>query len=369
MGTSITYNLLGNGRSVHLIHKVQVVRNLVLHLRQKSIGNLHEMADVGKMLHGVPLYSQRRWPARAESETLAGPGRALPPPSGRAPAPWPLWNSSCSAWPPWSLPSSVPVGRRAARAETVLRSGGRSRQGPCARSAARSSPTSGAGALAASWRLPSRVRQGFPKKLLKKGKLWWKTAWWWSWGGGGREGGGGGRGWRWWCGVGWGGVVVVVVVCVVWRGVGCVCLVCACRKRHVCVSVFGHGGLCVVTATALSRCDLPFHQKRRSTSCSCSSLPWVWTDRLPETLLSTCGVTGCTDTHAAVLSGHGPPSHLVSEVHSGGRCGQSRTSHFCAMPTLLSHRCVNESGHRIFVLSPHLALHLNVWSGARPDFF
>ena len=43
-----------------------------------------------------------------------------------------------------------------------------------------------------------------------------------------------------------------------------------------------------------------------------------------------------------VPSGHGPPSHLVSEVPSGGRCGQSRTLHLCAMPTILSHLCVNE---------------------------
>ena len=63
------------------------------------------------------------------------------------------------------------------------------------------------------------------------------------------------------------------------------------------VSVFRHGGLCVVTATALSQCDLPILQGRRRILCPCSSLPWVWTDRLPETQLSTCGCHCCTDRH------------------------------------------------------------------------
>ena len=34
----------------------------------------------------------------------------------RTPCPRPHWSSTCSTWPPWSLPCSVPVGRRAARA-------------------------------------------------------------------------------------------------------------------------------------------------------------------------------------------------------------------------------------------------------------
>ena len=43
-----------NGRR-HIILEVRGVHKLVLHLRHKSIGNLHGRADVGKMLHGVPL--------------------------------------------------------------------------------------------------------------------------------------------------------------------------------------------------------------------------------------------------------------------------------------------------------------------------
>ena len=45
---------------------------------------------------------------------------------------------------------------------------------------------------------------------------------------------------------------------------------------------------------------------------------------------------------AVVLSGHSPPSRLVSEVLSGGRCGQSGTQHLCAVSTLLFHQRVQE---------------------------
>ena len=57
----------------------------------------------------------------------------------------------------------------------VLRSGGKTRQGPGARSAARVSTTIAAGALAAAWRLPSRVRHaatcrplGFSEKVTQE---------------------------------------------------------------------------------------------------------------------------------------------------------------------------------------------------------
>ena len=39
----------------HIILEVQVVHKLVFHLRHKSTRFLHGRADVGKMLHGVPL--------------------------------------------------------------------------------------------------------------------------------------------------------------------------------------------------------------------------------------------------------------------------------------------------------------------------
>ena len=71
----------------------------------------------------------------------------------------------------------------------------------------------------------------------------------------------------------------------------------------------------------------------------------------------------CTDSLAAVLSGNGPLSHLVSEVDSGGRYGQSRTPHLGAVPTLLSNLGVNEWDTASLCRS-HLTLHLHVRSGA-----
>ena len=56
-------------------------------------------------------------PAARPDRSAAYPTRRLPHRTARrTPCPRPHWSSTCSTWPPWSLPCSVPVGRRAARA-------------------------------------------------------------------------------------------------------------------------------------------------------------------------------------------------------------------------------------------------------------
>ena len=57
---------------------------------------------------------------------------------------------------------------------------------------------------------------------------------------------------------------------------------------------------------------------------------------LPETQLSTCGDAVVQTDTLSCCRDKSPPKHLVSEVPSGRRYGQSRTPHHCAMPTILS---------------------------------
>ena len=63
-------------------------------------------------------------------------------------------------------------------------------------------------------------------------------------------------------------------------------------------------------------------------------LPWVRTDRLPETQLSTCSVTVVQTRHLSFCRDTAL-RRTLSEVPSGGRHGQSRTPHPCAVPTIL----------------------------------
>ena len=143
-------------------------------------------------------------------------------------------------------------------------------------------------------------------------------------------------------------------------GVYCVCgvcMVCVVCVYHSVVSVWVYvtGAVCVC-ACFWARGDVRRH---RHCAVAVRSTPSLRKTTHPVPLfLSPLGVDRQASRDTAlrrevlllyrqapvVLTGHGPPSRVVSEAPSGERCGQSRTQHLCTMPTILS--------HRIFVLCP-----------------
>ena len=130
----ISIHKMSGAQSVFL--KVPDLRTLFHQQRHKNIGieNLHYGADFGKMLHAVP---PAHVPAsqRPQTEVLAGPRRAPPPTTGRAPA--------------GEEGASVAVARRAPRAplprplpsSDLMRYGVGTWQGPLRRSGVRAAGT------------------------------------------------------------------------------------------------------------------------------------------------------------------------------------------------------------------------------------